>query len=40
MPFEKPLVPAMYEPFARMLWMLRPMPPAVLEMRAHVLSVS
>ena len=40
MPFEAPLVPAMYESVARMLWIESPMPPAYLEMDAHVLSVS
>jgi hypothetical protein len=39
-PLELPLVPAMYEPDARMLWIDRPMPPAVFEIIAHVLSVS
>ena len=34
------LTPAMYVPAALMLWTLRPMPPAVLEMRAQFFSVS
>ena len=37
---EVPLVPRMYEPVARMLWIDRPMPPADLEMAAHSFSVS
>jgi hypothetical protein len=40
MPLDVPLVPRMYDPVARMLCMLSPMPPADLEMVAHSLRVS
>ena len=39
-PFDEPLVPRMWDLVARMLWMDSPMPPAYLEMHAHVFSVS
>ena len=39
-PFDVPLVPRMYDPVALMLCIDRPMPPALLEMQAHSLSVS
>ena len=35
-----PLVPAMYEPVARMRWTFSPIPPAILEIMAHVFRVS
>ena len=40
MPLEVPLVPRMYDDVARMQWILRPMPPAPLEIAAHSFSVS
>jgi hypothetical protein len=39
-PFEEPLVPLMWLFVARMLCTDKPMPPAYLEMHAHVFSVS